>query len=135
MKIGLWKCKFAEPSVEYLGYTISAGLIKLGAEKTAAVKNFAPLQTVKEIRRFTGLCNYFCQFIRGYTGTAGMLTELTKKDSDWKGGPLPPGAQDAFEHLQAKLTQEPILAFPKPGVPFVLAMDASLEHGFGGILL
>ena len=34
-----------------------------------------------------------------------------------------------------KLTQEPILAFPKPGVPFVLATDASLAHGFGGILL
>ncbi len=60
--------------------------------------------------------------------------ELTKKESDWKGGPLPPGAQDAFEHLKARLTQEPILAFPKPGDPFVLATDASLKHGFGGIL-
>ncbi len=135
LKIGLRKCKFAEPSVEYLGYTISAGRIRPGEEKTAAVKNFAPPQKVKEIRRFTGLCNYFRQFIRGYTGIAGKLTELTKKDSDWKGRPLPTEAREAFEHLQAKLTQEPILAFPKPGVPFVLAMDASLEHGFGGILL
>ena len=123
------------PSVEYLRYTISAGLIKQGAEKTAAVKNFAPLQKVKESRRFTGLCNYFRQFIRGYAGIAGKLMKLTKKDSNWKGGPLPPGAQDAFEHLQAKQTQKPILAFPKPGIPFVLATDASLEHGFGGILL
>ncbi len=48
---------------------------------------------------------------------------------------MPPGAQDAFEHLKAKLTQEPILAFPKPGDPFVLATDASLKHSFGGILL
>ena len=63
------------------------------------------------------------------------MTKLTKKDSDWKGGPLPPGAQDAFKHLKVKLTQELILAFPKPGVRFVLATDASLEHGFGGILL
>ncbi len=135
LKIGLPKCKFAEPSVEYLGYTISAGLIKPVAEKTEDVRNLAPPQTVKEIRRFTGLCNYFRQFIRGYAGIEGKLTELTKKDSDWKGGPLPSGAQDAFEQLKAKLTREPILAFPKPGVPFVLATDASLEHGFGGILL
>ena len=49
MKIGLRKCKFVEPSVEYLGYTISAGVIKPGAEKTEAVRNFAPPQTVKEI--------------------------------------------------------------------------------------
>ena len=63
LKNGLHKCKFAEPSVEYLGYTISAGLIKPGAEKTEAVQNFAPPQTVKKIRRFTRLCNYFRQFI------------------------------------------------------------------------
>ncbi len=135
LKIGLRKCKFAEPSVEYLGNTINARIIKQGAEKTEAVRNFAPPQTVKEIRRFTRLCNYFRQFIRSYAGIAGKLTELTKKDSDWKGGPLPPGSQDAFEHLKAKLPQESILAFPKPGVPFVLATDASFEHGFGGILL
>ena len=49
LKIGLRKCKFAEPSVEYLGYTISAGLIKPGAEKTEVVRNFAPPQTVKKI--------------------------------------------------------------------------------------
>ncbi len=104
LKIGLHKCKFAEPLVEYLGYTISAGLMKPGVEKTEAVRNFAPPQTVKEIWRFTGLCNYFRQFIRGYAGIAGNLTELTKKDFDWKGGPLPPGAQNAFEHLKAKLT-------------------------------
>ncbi len=106
LKIGLRKCKFAEPSVEYLGYTISAGVIKPGAEKTEAVRKFVPPQTVKEIRRFTGLCNYFRQFIRGYAGIAGKLTELTKKDAAWKGGLLPPGAQDAFEHLKAKLTQD-----------------------------
>ncbi len=49
LKIGLRKCKFAEASVEYLGYTISAGSICPGEEKTAAVKNFAPPQTVRQI--------------------------------------------------------------------------------------
>ncbi len=135
LKIGLRKCKFAEPSVEYLGYTISAGLIKPGAEKTEALRQFASPQMVKEIRRFTGLCKYFRQFICGYAGIAGKLTEMTKKDSDWNGEPLPPEALEAFKHLQEKLTQEPILSLPKPWVPFELATDASLEHGFGGILL
>ncbi len=135
LKIGLRRCKFAETSVEYLGYTISAGNITPGEEKTAAVKNFAPPQTVNEIRRFTGLCNYFRQFIHGYAGLTGKLTVLTQKDSGRAGGQLPPEAMTAFRQLQDKLTRSPILAFPKPGVPFVLATDASLEHGFGGILL
>ena len=57
LKIGLRKCKFAEPLVESLGYTISAGCIKHGEEKTEAVRNFTPPQTIKEIWRFTGLRN------------------------------------------------------------------------------
>ncbi len=48
---------------------------------------------------------------------------------------MPPQALEAFCYLQDKLTKSLILAFPKPGVPFVLATDTSLEHGFGGILL
>ncbi len=48
---------------------------------------------------------------------------------------MPPQALEAFRYLQDKLTKSPILAFLKPGVPFVLATDASLEHSFGGILL
>ncbi len=79
LKIGLRKCKFAEPSVEYLGYTFSAGSIKPGEQKTEAVRKFAPPKTIKEIRWFTGLCNYFCQFIRGY---ASIVGKLTKKDSE-----------------------------------------------------
>ncbi len=135
LKIGLKKCKFAEPSVEYLGYMISTGSIRPGEEKTEAVKNFAQPQTVKEIRCFTGLCNYFPQFIHGYAGIAGKLTELTKKDSGWAGSPLPPDALKALRHLHEKLMQSAILVFPKPGVPLVLATDALLEHGFGRILL
>ncbi len=48
------ECKFAEASVEYLGYTISASSITPGEGKTAVVRNFAPPQTVKKICRFTG---------------------------------------------------------------------------------
>ena len=32
LKIGLRKCKFTGPKVEYLGYTISAGSIRPGEE-------------------------------------------------------------------------------------------------------
>ncbi len=118
LKLGLKKCKFAKSLVEYLGYTISAGSITPGEDKIEAVRNFAPPQTVKEIRRFTGLCNYFRQFINGYAGIARKLTELTKKDSGWTGGPLPSEALKAFCHLQRKLTRSrPSLPSPSLGCP------------------
>ena len=51
------------------------------------------------------------------------------------GGELPPNALEAFKCLREKLTQAQILVFPKAGVPLSLVTDASLEHGYGGVLL
>ncbi len=66
LKLNLKKCIFASPEIEYLGYTISAGSIKLGKEKTQAVQEFPGSKSVKEIRRFTGLTNYIRAFIPGH---------------------------------------------------------------------
>ncbi len=45
LKLNLKKCIFAAPEIKYLGYTISAGSIKLGKEKTQTVREFpAPTQ-------------------------------------------------------------------------------------------
>ncbi len=135
LKLNLKKCIFAAPEIEYLGYTISAGSIKPGKEKTQAVKEFPAPKTVKEIRRFTGLTNYFRAFIPGYAKLAGKLSKLLAKETGWGGGDLPPDALEAFKTLREKLIQAPILAFPQSGVPFTLVTDASLEHGYGGVLL
>ncbi len=48
LKLNLKKCIFAAPEIEYLGYTISAGSIKPGKEKTQAVKEFPAPKTVKK---------------------------------------------------------------------------------------
>ncbi len=48
---------------------------------------------------------------------------------------MPPDALEEFKCLRDKLTQAPILAFLKSGVPFSLVKNASLKHGYGGVLL
>ncbi len=113
----------------------AAGSIKPGKEKTQAVKEFPAPKSVKEIRRFTGLTNYFRASIPGYAKLAGKLTKLLAKETGWGGGDLPSDALETFMCLREKLTQAPILAFPQSGVPFTLVTDASLEHGYGGVLL
>ncbi len=135
LKLNLKKCIFAAPEINYLGYTISAGSIKPGKEKTQAVREFPAPNSVKEIRCFTGLTNYLRAFIPGNAKLAGKLTKLLAKETGWGGGDLPSDALEAFKCVRDKLTQAPILAFPQLGVPFTLVTDASFKHGYGGVLL
>ncbi len=55
---------------------------------------------------------------------AAPLFKLTRKDSGYKGGPLPKEAMAAFSALQNALMSEPIMAFPRDR-QYVLITDAA----------
>jgi hypothetical protein len=67
---------------------------------------------VKTICSFEGLCNFFRTHIKDFTLIATPLFKLTRKDSGYKGGPLPKPAMDAFINLRKQLVSEPLMAFP-----------------------
>ena len=59
LKLNIAKSTFGASEVSYLGYTINGDGIKPGVEKLEAVKNFQMPNSVKKIREFVGLANYF----------------------------------------------------------------------------
>ena len=140
LKLNLRKCRFGTDTVNYLGYTLSPEGIKPGLEKTKAVEQFPPPTTVKAIREFTGLANYFRHMIKNYSKIASHLTTLTSKKANWKGGELPPKAMEAFNILKRALCSEPLLAYPTNQRGFILSVDAATgkagdkEGGLGAIL-
>ena len=89
LKINLTKCIFAGEKIPYLGYTLTKNGVSPGEEKTKAVQMFPEPDTVKRIKEFTGLTNYFRHMIPGYTFLSSHLTQLTAQDSTWKGGYYP----------------------------------------------
>ncbi len=135
LKLGLKKCVFARNSLDYLGYKISAKGIQPGGEKSEAIQNYPVPDSVKAVRRFCGLANYFRQFIPQFAQHSAHLTKLLRKTDEWGGGRLPPDALQAFQHIKSALSSSPVLAFPLPDKPFTVVSDASLEHGFGAVLL
>jgi hypothetical protein len=71
-----------------------------------------PPTNVKTIQSFVGLCNFFWTHFKNFAIIAAPLFKLTRKDSGYKGGPLPKEALDAFYILQNSLVSEPVMAFP-----------------------
>jgi hypothetical protein len=52
------------------------------------------------MRSFVGLCNFFRTHIKDFALIAAPLFHMTRKDSGYKNGSLPPDALHAFKVLQ-----------------------------------
>ena len=74
------KCRFGEPEVEILGFLISKDGIKPIPSKTEAILDLSPPESVKEVRSFLGMVNYYRRVIPNYTQHSCELTKLTKKN-------------------------------------------------------
>jgi transposase InsO family protein len=139
LKINLDKSCFGVTHTNYLGHTITPEGVKPSFDKVKAVSMFPPPATVKQIREFVGLANYFRQYIPNFSRISAHLTCLTKHDTKWPGGPLPAEALAAFQSIKHRLTGAPLLAYPDPKAEYILTVDAATGDavnpgGLGAIL-
>lgn len=126
LKLNVKKCQFGQREVSYLGFLLTPDGILPGLDKTKAIRDFEPPKNIRQVREFIGLCNYFRNSIKNFSAIASELTKLTRKDSEWKGGELPPVALEAFYKLQKALLSAPVLAYPDPNKPYHLMVDAAV---------
>lgn len=64
------------------------------------------LRTLKELRRFLGMCNYYRMFCHWYAMLAELLTPLTRKNVRYIFGEE---QREAFSNLKSLLTESPVL--------------------------
>ena len=139
LKINLKKCFFGSQNVAYLGFRLTPKGIIPGSDKLKAVGQTPPPATVKEVRQFLGLCNFFRTHVKNFAQISSPLTALTKKDSPWKRGPMPKEAFQAYRELQSILCSEPVVAYPRSDRQYALITDAACGDdnnpgGLGAIL-
>ena len=139
IKMNLEKCMFGAQEVSYLGFHLTPEGIKPGVDKLKAVAKAPAPNTVREVRQFLGLCNFFRNHVKNFAQVSAPLTKLTRKEDPWKSGPLPDDAFKAFRELQSCLVSEPVVAYPRRNRPYALITDASLGDdikpgGLGAIL-
>jgi hypothetical protein len=90
---------------------------------------------VKELRSFCGLANNFRSYIVQFAIKAVPLFRLTRQDSDWKGGELPPEASKAVLSLREEISSRQVMAYPNATGQYHLFVDAALgdENNSGGL--
>ncbi|CAG9136950.1 unnamed protein product, partial [Plutella xylostella] len=76
------KCVFGQPEVTFLGYSVSATGVKPLPEKVKAIQEYPVPKTVKELRRFLGMMNFYRRFLPGAAATQASLNALLSDETD-----------------------------------------------------
>ncbi|KAG3156513.1 hypothetical protein PC128_g21860 [Phytophthora cactorum] len=125
------KCAFASPEIKVLGCFVSNVGVRAGLEKVKAVAAWPTPRSQNDLRKWLGSANYLHKYSAGYAGLARPLSELLKKDSDWR---WERQHQDAYDSIKASLQQAPVLALPDETKPFSVVCDVS-DYAIGCSLL
>ena len=105
----LLKSVFHAPAINYLGVILEKGKTRMDPAKVSGVCNWPTQKCVKDVRSFHSFCNFYCAFIAGFSKIALPLNTLTKKGQPFVWTTV---AQQAFDTLKQKVTEEPVLLHP-----------------------
>ena len=70
--------------MNFLGVVMGQGKIEMEEDKVAGVLDWPTSRTVRDVRKFLGLANYYRRFIKNFVALAKPLNMLTRKDEKWK---------------------------------------------------
>ena len=120
------KCVFGRSEVRFLGYQVSSNGTCPLPERVDAIRSYSRPDTVKNLRQFLGMLNFYRRFI---PNAAQLQAPLNDHLQDNVKGKTPVNwtaeSVQAFEACKESLAQATLLAHPKPDAPLALFTDAS----------
>ena len=120
------KCEFVVNQLTFLGHHISAERFTPIQQKVQTIQNFPQPKTMKQLRKFLGMFNFYRKFIPSCAQTLrplnnlSLVTKSSKKQIQWSAE-----AESAFSDVKAKLSNVTLLVYPTPNAETALFVDAS----------
>ena len=125
------KCEFSKTELTFLGQVIDVTGIRADPEKTKAIMDMSPPNSLSELRRFLGMANQLGKFAPNLAELTQPLRELLSKSRKWIWGPP---QSKAFNLVKAELSKPTTLALYDPAALTKISADAS-AFGLGAVLL
>ena len=123
------KCSFGTPTIDYLGYIIGSGEVRMDPKKVKTITEWTTPKNLTQLQSFLGFCNFYRRFIQGYSAITKPLHRLTGKvDWEWT-----KDQQVAFDTLKQAISTEPVLAVPINDAPFRIEANSS-DFANGAVL-
>lgn len=128
------KCAFGLPSLEFLGHFVDCNGIRPLPDKVKAIIDFPRPESLRQLRRFLGLVNYYRRFIPECAAIVQPLeTFLQTPKSPECSLEWSEAADRAFTTIKERLASSTLLVHPRHNAPTSLMVDAS-HCAIGGVL-
>ena len=124
------KCKFLQPSLEYLGFWIDAQGLHPLASKVEAIEQALKPTNPQQLKSFLGLLTYYGKFIPNLSTLVHPLNQLLHTDAKWTWSEA---CETAFTAAKQTITSSNVLAHYDPHLPLTLAADAP-AYGIGAVI-
>jgi len=116
------KCLIGVNQLCVLGTIVNGKRIIPDPKKTETIKNLPSPKTVKELKSFLGMVEFYGRFIPNLSHIREPLSRLTRKTENfiWS-----KEAANSFQKLKQILSNQPVLSMFNPGKKISLKCDAS----------
>lgn len=104
-----------------MGQVVSERGVAVDPAKVAAVSDWKRPENVTDIRSFLGLASYYRRFIKDFSRTATLLTNLTRKNRAFTWDAR---CEQAFVSMKEKLTSASVLIIIESNVEMTAYTDA-----------
>ncbi|GBM20080.1 Transposon Ty3-I Gag-Pol polyprotein [Araneus ventricosus] len=135
VRLNASKCVLAKSSVKFIGHIVTPDGITPLPEKVSAITDFPEPSTVKELRRFLALINFYRQFVPNAARTQAVLNAYLKgaKKNDKTPINWTNEAKNAFEKCKHDLAEATVLYHPSVNATLAIVVDAS-DNAVGAAL-
>lgn len=122
LKVKTEKCFLFRKEVKFLGHIVSKNGVRPDPINLQGITEYPEPKTVKEVRAFLGLVNFYRRHIPECSTISKPLSAVTgQKKLAWT-----ETCRQAFKELKEKLTKPPVLSYPNyDGKDLELMVDAS----------
>lgn len=133
--INATKCVWGQPEVTFLGYQVSAAGTQPLSTKVQAIQDFPVPRTVKELRRFLGMLNFYRRFIPNAAKSQAPLNSMLGGEKVKGSDPVQMSQLqlEAFKECKSMLSNATLLAHPREQAELSILTDAS-DVSIGAVL-
>ena len=128
------KCEWAVTESNWLGHWLTPNGIQPWKKKIEPILALQKPTTVRQLRRFIGMINFYRNMWKGRSHVLATLTALLKFKGKNFASKWTAECEKSFDAIKAIISQETLLHYPDPNKPFHIEMDAS-DLQLGAVIL
>ncbi|CAK9796250.1 Transposon Tf2-8 polyprotein [Anthophora quadrimaculata] len=121
------KCVFGQKVVRFLGYTVNQHGTRPLEDRVQAITKFPQPKSIRELRRFLGMINFYRCFIPGAATLQKSLNKLLEGPKRKGDSPIEwtDSAETAFKQVKMELANAVMLVHPRDNATLAITVDAS----------